>query len=416
MIKHIIENKMFKANDIVCVDYSTSTIQPIDGLITFSKDEIKHKNLDKLKYIETVDEITIFSIPPNWLQEYIYNLTAIVKDKTLLPIINYTIMYALNNTSLNAWWKQINIKFYTTDNVLVELSFPWNNHLPSLFYRHYKNQNKEDISDKTEDLAKKEICSKTISAFDVYPFLFPTLDFPIPDINYWTPGTKSCLLLTGTACVGKTTIINKKMQEHNLINLKSVRRGNYKPKDHTIELASLWQLGAIMDAATNIRAIYDRSFIDNLLWRIIMGAMAIYDDCEQAAFIADAMNVFPPESIGIPFFKQFPILVFLSSDVAQTRQKMILRNEGGDLQRARVIKYVELQNAVYGVFAKKYEIPIFLNTQEHLNAAAKFIDKFNKTTINETNNCVKEFEIDPQLQSILVNNNLDVADSIKILK
>lgn len=162
--------------------------------------------------------------------------------------------------------------------------------------------------------------------------------------NHWELGP---LMLTGTACVGKTSLIQKIADTFNLPKTKTSMFGGFKNKD-TCQILGLLNQAAGFSIENSGFSVCDRFPFDNLIWLIIMSLIG--NDFNMILFQFEQMlKAINPNIFSC--YKNKPWIVILEANPTENRKRMLQRNNGGDSFRAFIPYYVELQNMVYGVFA-----------------------------------------------------------------
>lgn len=160
-------------------------------------------------------------------------------------------------------------------------------------------------------------------------------------------------MINGTACVGKTTIINKLMGELKSIDpnaevLKCGKLGGYQGKDSNQILAMQAQMVLYDAATTHYTSVMDRDPSNNLLWRIILQLMSSTDDI-VSKFMDILMDISPSE---IDALSRLPVAVIIDTNCIENRKRMKSRGASyGDNYRCFIEMYVPVQNMVHGVFA-----------------------------------------------------------------
>lgn len=166
--------------------------------------------------------------------------------------------------------------------------------------------------------------------------------------------------VNGTACVGKTTILNEALDrvrrkiDKDASILKSGIYGAFEGKDNSQLKAMLLQLNMICMSLEHYTSIMDRCPMNNMMWRIILSLMN-----ERADLVGEVVRQFNTLTIEqIKNYSKFPIIIIVESDVLANRSRMRRRDEGTDYMRSKIENYVKAQNIVYGLFAYLCKWPL----------------------------------------------------------
>lgn len=153
------------------------------------------------------------------------------------------------------------------------------------------------------------------------------------------------LVLTGTACVGKTYLQRSLQKECKIQSFKHTLLGGFKNKDDSQINALLYQISGFANLS-NALYVSDRGPLDNFIWRIIMHLIGIHDIdkiIDEFMKIMSQINHFVFSGLN-----KKPWVFILENNEQENRKRMLNRNEGGDYFRAYLPHYVKLQNMVYG--------------------------------------------------------------------
>lgn len=188
-------------------------------------------------------------------------------------------------------------------------------------------------------------------------------------------------MVNGTACVGKTTLLNQAISiinatiDPNATVLKLGSYGGFRGKDIDQVLAMSAQTTALDLVQFNYTSIMDRCITNNLIWRIIMRAIE-FDEPEKFISVI-LMHITALSKSYFHYRSKYPVIIIIDTDVNANRERMFMRNEGQDIYRSKILNYVCLQNIVYGLFAKLCNWVIvdigLCKTQEARNALYKDI-------------------------------------------
>lgn len=182
--------------------------------------------------------------------------------------------------------------------------------------------------------------------------------------------------INGTACVGKTSILNNlidkvksaKPECAKKVNvLKLSKCGGVKGKD-TNSLIGMQCAIIMMNAVeSSPLCIADRCPFNNIIWQMIMSIInnesGTSSPREMAMYILANMN-----KNTLELMRSYPVVVIIDSDVMANRVRMYDRGRltlentnrsTGDLFRWSIPNYVTAQNLIYGAIAQMCEWPLF---------------------------------------------------------
>jgi len=181
--------------------------------------------------------------------------------------------------------------------------------------------------------------------------------------------------ITGVACCGKTTILNR-LNQHGWIIKSRGDLGTFGAKSKSS--AHVAALHAALDHAYRAGATHiigDRGPIDNPLWSAIMELCnPEYTDTMVSKLMIFFEKTF--NELVIRYHAGFDVVVFLDPYPSRNRERMLRRCENGDVLRGRLQQYVSAQFMAYYIFAslfgfKTVYVPYtpdgVLDTSEHLN-------------------------------------------------
>lgn len=159
--------------------------------------------------------------------------------------------------------------------------------------------------------------------------------------------TKKCSIkyITGTACVGKTSLM--KRLEHlgwTIRNRGSL--GGFPGKSHSAAMVASLH-GALSYELSKANVIGDRGLIDNTLWIFIMHMLNINSSDVNFAehlcqFVESEMN-----EVTMKFYTSHRVLVFIDLHAQANHERMYLRRKGGDIQRSKISNYAAIQTIAY---------------------------------------------------------------------
>ncbi len=237
--------------------------------------------------------------------------------------------------------------------------------------------------------------------------------------NYVYNSHSMAPMINGTACVGKSTLVNKVLShvrsniDPSASIIKAGSLGGFNGKDSNQLLALQYQ-GVIFTAAlTHFTSICDRCPINNLIWRIILQLMKTNGDVvDDLMHILDNLS---PEAIRL--WKTLPIVCIIDSNVNENRKRMLTRAESmGDAFRSLIEKYVPVQNMVYAVFATLLDQPLFNRANpDYISKTEDYIVKLMVKKIEK--NCdMHQFvlpEIVPKKQKMPVVSDPDTIEKFQ---
>lgn len=328
----------------------TPRIVPLEDVKFLRRADVIYENVEFPNFTPKI-EYDVFSLDSDLLSTFLY-LTVkfqflhepVYADRPeLLPSHNYIFKMLHEEFTTPKW--QLDVYYYG------EFSIPWNPYIVT-FLKHLKRKVLCGI-DKPEADVNLEVEKYSIFTYypnlrlvakDLFNFKFSSLEsinlLRLSECNY------ESLVLTGTACVGKTSLQRKLEEATKVPVFKHTIFGGFKHKDDSQINALMYQVAGFSNLAKNLY-ISDRGPLDNLIWRIIMHLVGIYDEeklIDEFMKIMGQMNHFVFNSLS-----NRPWIVILETDELQNKHRMIMRNEGGDYYRAFLPHYVRLQNMVYGV-------------------------------------------------------------------
>lgn len=197
--------------------------------------------------------------------------------------------------------------------------------------------------------------------------------------------------VTGSACVGKTSLLNKlKLKSWKILSRSDIGTFSGKAKC-AASIAALHQ--SISYVLSKRDVIGDRGSIDNPLWSFMMSAMNKKKEDllhELIRFFESSFN-----ENAINQYKAEKVIVIVDLDGESNRNRMYSRAIDGDIQRAHIEMYPYIQTISYlfaahifgwPVFCTPYENGIF--APERYNVIELYIDQEFGQPINENNEYV----------------------------
>lgn len=185
--------------------------------------------------------------------------------------------------------------------------------------------------------------------------------------------------VTGQACTGKTTILNKLKNEYCMIKSRK-SMGTFSGKSNSPEtVASLHFAIDYNLRAANVLG--DRGSIDNPLWRWIMNVCdpAVYNNVN---LINDLFDFFSSSgnASAFKYLCQQKVAVFIDLLPSENKKRMLRRCKGGDAFRARINAYALVQAVAYCVSAKMFDwklvtVPYNLETKTLIPENYNYIER-----------------------------------------
>lgn len=179
--------------------------------------------------------------------------------------------------------------------------------------------------------------------------------------------------LNGTACSGKTTILNNTIKRINEFDpkatiLKVGRMGSYAGKDVCQFVALTQQITISLATMAFYTSIVDRDAFNNALWRLIQFNWASTNVVEDFVVALSAMDPQTVHQLSL-----MPVIYIIDTDVIENRRRMHKRNMGGDSWRCRVEQYVARQNMAFAAMAYLFKAPLFDRAHGTIEAVSKEI-------------------------------------------
>lgn len=204
--------------------------------------------------------------------------------------------------------------------------------------------------------------------------------------------------LNGTACVGKSTLVKSTNRELAKLNLHvhtlesgvscsgdncplAVKPAYFLPKqwskgkDKSLIRAMTYQLAFVNYGLKHYTLVGDRCPMNNLIWRFIMMMMEVFDSPD--GILINILDKFL-DTVPSEFWescKIIPTIIIVDLDEPAVRQRMVERNEGGDVKRSKTKGYVECQNLVYMEIARRCGYPIIIRQEDMSFLQALLVEK-----------------------------------------
>ncbi|UVX94918.1 TK1 [Callinectes sapidus nudivirus] len=258
------------------------------------------------------------------------------------------------------------------------VDLPWNDYimtnLANMMYAEQKNV--LDVSVKPEDkFDRAEIRSIVEKIMKKDPEFIRELKSE-QVVNHFLKNTKKVAVsINGTACVGKTSLLNeivdevKKRHDPSCTTMKVGPYGGFRGKDSNQILALTYQMIAV-DLVTGYPSnVMDRDIFNNLLWRLIMQCMGTCPLEEFIDRVTDLFVNFVSKNL-VAIMLTYPVVVLVDFDEVSNRERMFNRGNGGDRFRCFIENYVPSQNVFYCLFACMAKWPVFetaFNTLDNAN-------------------------------------------------
>lgn len=176
--------------------------------------------------------------------------------------------------------------------------------------------------------------------------------------------TSKIKYVTGTACVGKSTLMRRINHECGLKIVKRGYLGGFEAKSHEPGAADGLML-ALQNTLSNENTIGDRGMFDNTAWRLIMHLLDYkliitnknkklsYRELDVDGIIKLARNFFGAvySPFSIEELKKHTVLVIIDPYPKWNKIRMYNRGTKGDKHRSTILNYVVAQNIVYYIYA-----------------------------------------------------------------
>lgn len=182
--------------------------------------------------------------------------------------------------------------------------------------------------------------------------------FTIPQLQLHQPQQSTIKYVTGTACVGKSSILKKLKNDYNWQIFSRGQLGTFAGKAKTsLHVAGLHFALDYVLGKRNV--IGDRGTIDNPLWTIIMDVIKLTQQnptkrLREKLFyrffeLFDCFN--EPALLEL---SQQNVFILIDNCVSENKKRMRNRGTGNDLHRSSIKSYVLIQNLAYYVCAKLF--------------------------------------------------------------
>lgn len=158
--------------------------------------------------------------------------------------------------------------------------------------------------------------------------------------------------ITGQACAGKTTLLQRLSQAGNWEILSRGKIGGFSGKaDNPVAVAALH--ASIEFTLRHSNVLGDRSSIDNPLW---VGIMDLCDPKYTYSLVQELMRFLNANlnAAAIGYYINQRGVVFIDPYPSLCAQRMLKRNDGGDAFRARIGRYAITQAMAYYTIARLF--------------------------------------------------------------
>lgn len=172
--------------------------------------------------------------------------------------------------------------------------------------------------------------------------------------------------INGTACVGKSTLINRIHKELIKEKLQTedgqfiikpsqwMPKKSFEKKDESLTRAMAYQMSFYNLGLKYLNMIGDRCPLNNFIWRFILMMIDHENEnpneCKNSEkYLVDILNTLPQEFYDT--LEILPIIILVNTNIQHVKRKMMERNEGNDRRRASIEGYIRMQNIVYMAFA-----------------------------------------------------------------
>ncbi|XP_025196791.1 MATH and LRR domain-containing protein PFE0570w-like [Melanaphis sacchari] len=177
---------------------------------------------------------------------------------------------------------------------------------------------------------------------------------------------KGMKYITGTACCGKTSMLNKLKNENNWIVPSRGDLGGFGGKCNSPALVA--SMHAAIDFALshyNGCMIGDRGPLDNYLWTFIMPMfekLANINDCIEFVqiLVYEFLNFlnYSQNELSLAYYANHDVLIMVDPFYENTHRRMMSRFSGNDAHRSNIPFYALVQNIVYMITAYVFEYKI----------------------------------------------------------
>lgn len=188
----------------------------------------------------------------------------------------------------------------------------------------------------------RENVNNTTDEFNTYygGCYYPMIENDV--INYETLEPSTTIYLTGTACVGKSSVLGA---------FKTTSRGGlggFNMKCISTEQAAA--LNAAVNELSFMNVIGDRGTIDNILWTWIMANINTNPDDYLKSFVIWLDNTF--NILSLMHFMREQVTIIVDPNPEANRLRMMERGTGGDADRSRIRSYPLIQSFAYYAFGR----------------------------------------------------------------
>lgn len=220
-----------------------------------------------------------------------------------------------------------------------------------------------------------------------------------------------CKYITGTACVGKTTLLEKLKEFYPHLQVFSRGKlGGFSRKNGCP--ATISAMDTVLEHFLRLDGcLGDRGAIDNLVWRLIMSEIEGSDSVEVVKKITSRLELLLNDAV-ICAFASHKVVVIIDQDSKQNLLRMIQRNKANDFQRSRIQTYSFLQSFVYYLVAKIFNWHLIFTPYNEKN---EFSPEFYKNHISEISNYFGNLEkISKPINILTKTSNVPFCNNIEL--
>lgn len=238
------------------------------------------------------------------------------------------------------------------------------------------------------------------------------------DLNFvWQNDIEQCIqdrsfenqikFISGTACVGKSSIL-KRLEDRGWMIRSRGELGSFGGKaKNAAQIGAL--CAALYEGLSFPNVIGDRGVIDNIIWQFTMDLLNPekahcnpnrQDGHFAFVFLKHSLSIL--SELVIRNFTRQKGVIFIDPFPEANRERMRLRNEGGDLHRVRLPNYCEAQNFAYFIFARLFRYPIFIPAYDRSQNNKNNQPRFSLQASNDLADSLLEvFGVPPVSHSVL---------------
>lgn len=258
----------------------------------------------------------------------------------------------------------------------------------------------------------KLFCNDRVRGLDILKKNIVVDDVYEPTIKY----------ITGHACVGKSSFVLKGLRDNGWEIASRNNVGSFSSKeDNPAAVAGLYM--ALNNVLKHPYVIGDRGHIDNAIWVFIMQ----YCNPDSQKFLIEHFFDFINSSFNLASLYEFSkhkVTVIIDPNSLANKSRMLARAQNGDLNRARIKYYTQVQGICYALMARIcnwqiFYVPYIKNTQTIDNKLYASITKYITSYYGKPSESPKKDNEHLQLCKKTINgfaNTSDFAKSVGIFK